>query len=159
MAAPKISEGDTLKTPAGDITVETVENGLVELSDGRRMQDYQIAQGLHSGAINLVPAGTGDRDVYVRFGDIPGGEQSTDYGTGRTEAGVSVYACEEEDGVYYLAGAEIQTVFYLLDRPIYLVSGERVGTGADGEPLIRDVEIEADLKTPKGCGGFVESDV
>jgi len=157
MSAAHYSEGDTLETPTGTVTIESI-NRFVSLSDGRTMRRQDITQGLASGQLDLIPEGTGDRDVYVRFGDLPDGEQSTDHSSGRKEAGVSVYACEEDDGVYYLGGTELQTVFYLLDRPIYLVSGERVGTGADGEPLIRDCEIEADLTTPKGCGGFVERD-
>ena len=155
MAAQHFDEGDTLKTPTGDVTIESIGR-YVTLSDGRTMRQQDIQQGLHTGTIDLVPAGDGERDIYIRFGDIPAGEQSTDYNSGRTLSGVSVYGCEHEGGVYYLAGTELQTVFYLLNRPIYLVSGERVGTGSDGEPVIRNVDVEAELKTPKGCGGFVE---
>ena len=157
MSATQFAEGDTLETPAGTVTIESMQK-FVTLSDGRTMRRQDIVRGLSTGRIDLIPEGTGDRDLYVRFGDIPEGEQSTDHSSGRKESGVSVYAAEEEEDVFYLCGTKLQTVFYLLGRPVYLVSGERIGTGADGEPLIRNVEIESELKTPKGCGGFVQRD-
>ena len=157
MSAKAYSEGDTLKTPSGTVTIDSIQK-FVTLSDGRTMRRQDIIRGLSTGRIDIIPEGTGDRDTYLRFGDIPEGEQSTDHSSGRKESGVSVYASEKDDGVHYLCGTELQTVFFLLDRPIYLVSGERVGTGADGEPLIRDVKIESQMTTPKGCGGFVPQD-
>jgi len=163
----QISEGDTLKTPNGTVTVEQtgLRGGRIKMSDGQQMTYGQIEQGIQTGRVDLIPAGTAERDTYIRFGDLPENERSTDHSSGRKESGVSVYAAESDtpddsaetdaDEAHYLAGTELQTVFYLLDRPVYLVSGERVGTGADGEPLIRDCEIEAELTTPKGCGGFI----
>jgi len=168
MSAPTFDEGDTLKTPAGETEVESIDGRTVTLGSGKQVRVDDVKQGLHAGQLDLIPAGTGERDTYIRFGDLPEDGRSYDSRNDRREAGVSVYACERAatdedapadiDEAYYLAGTMLQTVFGLLDRPIYLVSGERVGTGADGEPVIQDVEIEAELRTPEGVGGFVEAE-
>jgi len=57
--------------------------------------------------------------------------------------------------VEILAGTMLQTVFALMTRDTYLVTGEQVGTGADGEPVLKDVEAVAKLTSPKGVGGWV----
>jgi hypothetical protein len=168
MSAPTFEEGDTLKTPSGKTEIESIDGRMVTLGSGKEVGVDGIKQGLHTGQLDLIPAGTGERDTYIRFGDIPEDERSYDSRNDRQEAGVSVYACERDttdedapadiDEAYYLAGTMLQTVFGMLHRPVYLVSGERVGTGADGEPVIRDVEIEGELRTPEGVGGFVEAE-
>ena len=111
-----------------------------------------------------------DTRLYLRFGSIPEGERSWDNRNNRQEDGVSVYACERDatdddapedvDEAYYLSGTMLQTVFYLMTRDTYLVTGEQVGTGADGEPLLRDVTVVAKVRSPKGIGGWVpEGDI
>jgi hypothetical protein len=157
MSAPTYNEGDTLKTANGETKIESINGRTVELGNGRTLTRDGIGQGLHYGRFDIVPAGTGDRDVYIRFGDLPDDGQSTDHSTGRKHCGVSVFGCEEEDGVYHPTGQSVMEVLLLLPRGASLVSGERVGTGADGEPLIRDIEIEDTLTSPKGCGGFVSA--
>jgi len=109
-----------------------------------------------------------DSELYIRFGSAPESGQSYDNRNDRYEDGVSVYACERDttdedapddvDEAYYLAGTMLQTVFGLMARDIYLVTGEQVGTGADGEPVLADVEAVAELTTPGGVGGFVVSE-
>lgn len=155
MSAQHFEAGDTLRTPSGDVTIESNDGRMVKLGDGRAMPPHHIQQGIHCGKLDVIPAGTGDRDLYIRFGDLPEDGQSTDHTTGRKEHGVSVFGADEEDGVYSVTGAKVMQALLLLPRGAYLVSGERVGTGADGEPVIRDVEIECELTTPKDCGGFV----
>jgi hypothetical protein len=102
-------------------------------------------------------------DVYIRFGDIPDGERSHDHTNDRQEAGVSVYAATVEAsadhaGVYHPTGQKLQQVLLLAHRDTYLVTGEEVGRGEDGEPLLRDVEVVCELASPKGVGGFVPAE-
>lgn len=95
---------------------------------------------------------------YIRFGEIPKDEQSSIYYRGMycgKEIGVSVYDCTFIRGEHHIivpcpvtmGGLDTITgfLFYNKNRPIYLVEGEWVGTGHDGEPLIRDVKIIADI--------------
>lgn len=101
-------------------------------------------------------------DVYIRFGDIPEGERSTNNIDGSKEEGVSVYAAEldrapedvDADVMYVPVGSKVQQVLLLLSRTTYLVTGDEVGTGVDGEPVLRNVEIATELTSPKGCAGF-----
>lgn len=94
------------------------------------------------------------RQLYVRFGDIPDDEKSKIYrgdeGEIGEEDGVSVYPAFEVDGNIVLGltlpitRTTLHTQQHLLeydDRPCYLVSGDYVGKGVDGEPLIRNVSI------------------
>mgnify|MGYP006987603846 CR=1 FL=1 len=56
------------------------------------------------------------------------------------EAGVSCFDAEiAADGSYRLLLTDMLEVSYLTiaDRPAYRLYGERIGTGADGEPLLR----------------------
>ena len=142
----------------GVMTVDNIADGRTETDDGTvEYEAEEIAD------VDLLEID--DSDLYIRFGSIPEGERSRDNRNNRWEDGVSVYACERDatgedapDGVdeaYYLAGTMLQTVFYLMTRDTYLVTGEQVGTGADGEPLLRDVEAVAELSSPSGVGGWV----
>lgn len=150
--------GDTLRTQNGtDLKIESIEGRAVNLSNGQSLHHDGVGQMLHYGELDLIPAGTGDRDVYIRFGDLPDGGQSTDHSSGSKEAGISVYEAVEDDeqeDTYHPAGQQVLAVLLMLNRDVYLLSGERVGTGADGEPLIRDVETEAELEMCGETGGF-----
>lgn len=107
-----------------------------------------------------------ESELYIRFGNTPDDERSYDNRNDRMEDGVSVYDCvrvEIDDEAdtdaeigYAPCGQMIQTIFALMFRDTYLVTGERVGTGADGEPLLRDVEAVAELKTAKGTGAWFQ---
>lgn len=95
---------------------------------------------------------------YLRFGEIPKDEQSSihyrSYYCGK-EKGVSVYHCTfinhkphiilpmpcSEGAVDTLTGF----LFYSSKKPIYLVTGDEIGTGHDGEPLIQNIKIIKDI--------------
>lgn len=90
--------------------------------------------------------------AYVRFGDLPPNGRSSifdgDNGKIAEEAGVSVYEAVLTSGDYRIlvpSPAYYSTFTTMLwlheDRPLYLVEGERIGTGCDGEPLLKDPKI------------------
>lgn len=95
---------------------------------------------------------------YLRFGKIPEDEKSSIHYRGYycgKEEGVSVYHCAIINHkphiilpIPYSEGA-MDTLYGLLfydkDKPVYIVTGKRIGTGHDGEPLIRDVKIIKDI--------------
>ena len=142
----------------GVMTVEHIANGRTEADDGS--VEYAAED-----IADVDPSEISDGELYIRFGAIPEGGRSYDNRNDQWEDGVSVYACEraetDEDApedvgeAYYLAGTMLQTVFALLTRDTYLVTGEQVGTGADGEPVLKNVEAVAELTTPSGVGGWV----
>ena len=146
--------GDVLKTENGDATIESIDDGTVALSDGREVHMSFVTQGRQMGRMELVPNG-GERDTFIRFGDIPEDERSYDASNDCYEDGVSVYGCEKVDGVFVPTGGQVLGAMLIMHRGANLVTGERVGTGADGEPIIRNVEIETELETPEGVNGFV----
>ena len=95
---------------------------------------------------------------YIRFGEIPKDERSSIHYRGMycgKEEGVSVYDCTFIHGNYHIivpcpitmGGLDTLTdfLFYEKDKPVYFVEGDGVGTGHDGEPLIRNVKIIADI--------------
>lgn len=97
---------------------------------------------------------------YIRFGEIPKTEKSKVYRNGDSvigeEPGVSVYDTVFYDGEWKIIYPNPSTEHtaqdindFVLDiaknnsfkRQAYLVSGDKVGTGQDGEPLIVNVKI------------------
>lgn len=77
---------------------------------------------------------------YLRYGSCPKSGRSKNYRDNTLEAGVSVFNAEfAASGKYRIKGDSVQAAsFYQLqDRPAYRVWGEIVGTGADGEPVLR----------------------
>ncbi len=98
------------------------------------------------------------KSLYVRFGDIPDNEQSKIY-NGENEIdienGVSVYsAFIDGDNVILgltlpITKTTLYTQQHLLEydaRPCYLVTGDYVGKGTDGEPLIKNISIIKEIK-------------
>lgn len=98
------------------------------------------------------------KQFYIRFGDIPEGEKSSvwrgDEFIGK-ENGISVYPAFKHNGNIVLGlslpitKTTLHTLQHLLEydnRPCYLVIGDYIGNGADGEPLIRNVEIVEEIK-------------
>jgi hypothetical protein len=85
--------------------------------------------------------------AYLRFKNLPANGRSHNYATGQTEAGISVYELDWDlvAGAWRLCGSATpaQLIINTLrgDVPAYIVTGERVGTGSDGEPLLTDVKI------------------
>lgn len=107
----------------------------------------------------LEKQGENNKSLYIRFGDIPKNEKSKVY-NGEieigTEKGVSVYpAFEDSEGNIVLGlslpitKTSLYTQQHLLEydnRPCYLVSGDYVGKGTDGEPLLRNIKIIREIK-------------
>jgi hypothetical protein len=90
--------------------------------------------------------------MYVRFGEAPASGQSANAETDELEAGVSCYRAEWQNSdrdviCLYVPNDESAGTAGCLEgrRPLYLVEGELVGTGGDGEPLLTNVTcIELD---------------
>lgn len=90
--------------------------------------------------------------LYIRFGRLPKGGKSKNHATGEREKGTSAYRGEydlntglirfsSENG---LSGAALS---YLIEgRQAYLVMGEEISTGSDGEPLLQDISVIGRLK-------------
>lgn len=98
--------------------------------------------------------------VYIRFGKIPENEQSNMKQHSVTigkEKGVSCYKAFYQNGKYLptvpipCTEDTLCTLDYcLLEsskglRPVYLIIGDEVGVGMDKEPLLRNIEILADI--------------
>ena len=97
--------------------------------------------------------------MYLRFGDIPSDEKSRVWRGGELngeENGVSVYdVVIGEDGKISV-GFPLPATESTLDtfigfikyqnRPIFLVDGDFVGRGTDGEPLIKNVKILQEIR-------------
>lgn len=98
--------------------------------------------------------------VYIRFGKIPDGEQSNMKQHSVTigkEKGVSCYHAFYDKGKYLpiipipCTEDTLCTLDYCLNesskglRPVYLIIGDEVGIGADKEPLLRNIQILADI--------------
>jgi hypothetical protein len=88
--------------------------------------------------------------IYLRFGAWPKEERSANYVNDENEWGVSVYparynaeqGCWEydtADSAYHIAYGGMAQILWR--RPVYLVTGDEVGRGQDGEPLLRNVRI------------------
>lgn len=86
----------------------------------------------------------GAKEVYIRFGDIPESGQSTDWSSGRKEKGVSVFRGKilPNGEILPLPGTnqELGSLLTMNDRPLYVIEGEEVGTGADGEPVLANAK-------------------
>jgi len=107
----------------------------------------------------LEKQGENSKSLYIRFGDIPKDEKSKIY-SGETEIGtergVSVYPAFENLAGNIVLGlslpitkTSLYTQQHLLEydnRACYLVSGDYVGKGTDGEPLLRNVKIVREIK-------------
>lgn len=91
------------------------------------------------------------QQVYIRWNELPRGGKSRNYATGKLEKGVSVYAAQYNpllDVYEYadtaLAGAAI--TYLIAGAKAYLVTGKEIGIGTDGEPLLQEVKIIAELE-------------
>lgn len=158
--------GPSPNPSAGIINVKrfklTVDELNKRLDNGRyEPLDCQASKTLDKDALPVA----GD-DVYIRFGDIPENERSFNHTDNCHEDGVSVYAAEvaavpaESDapGMFVPVGQKLQQIIMLAQRDTYLVTGDEVGRGVDGEPVLRDVEIVAELERGDEASGWVVSE-
>ena len=78
---------------------------------------------------------------FIRFGDIPQTGFSVNHRNNQQELGVSVYPAkfvENDYSVLFTPAGEGTYLFSkLAERPVYRVYGEVVGTGSDGEPVLK----------------------
>ncbi len=95
------------------------------------------------------------RSLYIRFGRLPRGGRSRNYVTGQLEPGVSVYRARYNartdalDASGALAGTYLH--YLIAGKQAYLVAGDEVSTGSDGEPVLANARIIAELVvTPDG---------
>lgn len=83
----------------------------------------------------------GGEDGYVRYGSLPAGGRSRNHRDQVAELGVSVFRAQfGADGIWRVlirSEAEHATWLHVRDRTPYRVYGDVVGTGADGEPVLR----------------------
>lgn len=91
--------------------------------------------------------------MYLRFGEIPANGKSGiykgDLGKIGEEIGVSCYRGVIIDDAVYIIMPHIQstTYYWLLDEynrgkiNLYVIEGEEIGIGTDGEPLLKDPTI------------------
>ena len=87
--------------------------------------------------------------LYIRYGEIPPDEKSKIHNRAGEiigeEAGVSVFEYIEGRGIVVPDNEIARDDFFKLSNTFwknhYLVSGEEVGIGSDGEPLINNIKI------------------
>ena len=96
--------------------------------------------------------------LFIRFGEIPEDERSTIYSYGKEsgkEQGVSCYrAIIDENDVIHIClplpftesrWNVLQGFIHYDDRNAYIITGNIVGYGSEGEPLITNVKIVRNL--------------
>lgn len=94
------------------------------------------------------------RPLYLRFGTWPKNERSmiTEAMPSVHELGVSVYRAgyDATSGSYFIAPDEdlrmdtaYEAYMQYSSRPVFLVTGEEIGLGGAGEPVLRRVKVVA----------------
>nr|DAV18300.1 MAG TPA: hypothetical protein [Caudoviricetes sp.] len=82
---------------------------------------------------------------YLRLGEIPTNESSYNFLTKCQEAGVSVF--EYVDSKPVLSNLQLVDSFSgRNDHKAYVVTGDVVGVGFDGEPLLKNVNIIREIE-------------
>lgn len=85
---------------------------------------------------------TGKSRIYNRVGEIIGEEK-----------GISVFEYIEGRGIVVPDNQNAQDDFFMLSKsywkPAYLVIGDEVGIGRDGEPLLKHVKIVKTIRAAK----------
>jgi hypothetical protein len=99
---------------------------------------------------------------YIRFNDLPKNGISKNHATGEYEKGVSCYGAEFdltsetfkilEDGTDCSAA-----IGYAIERAnVYLLTGDCIDRGSDGEPVLANVKIVSQLKYDVDRDGFIQ---
>jgi hypothetical protein len=101
------------------------------------------------------------KDVFVRYGDLPEGGKSKDFASGNYEKGVSVFRGKIlPDGSLLpmpKTNQELGSLLTMNKRPMYVVTGDVVGVGADGEPVLANAKKIKPIEAAKkifGIGGI-----
>lgn len=95
--------------------------------------------------------------TYIRYGELPPTGKSRIYNrVGEIigeEVGISVFEYIEGRGIVVPDNKDAQDDFFTLSKsywkPAYLVMGEEVGIGRDGEPLLKNVKVVKTIRTAK----------
>lgn len=138
---------------------ERIRKTLIEYIKGIKSWNYFLGISKEQMIAWLEKQDNSDKSLYIRFGDIPTNGKSKVY-NGEIEIGIeegiSVYpAFEDKEGNIILGlnlpitKTSLHTQQHLLEydnRPCYLVTGDYVGKGTDGEPLIKNVRIIKEIK-------------
>ena len=114
--------------------------------------------------IEMLNPNIGNKRYYIRFGKIPPTERSRVYGGGEVvgeEVGVSCYDAAYIDGKWRIVypnpckETTVDTLHGLIlgccgvnkfeDNDAFLITGDRVGYGSDGEPLVRNITVIANI--------------
>lgn len=153
MAAEKPEALDS-KYPTVDAAIAAAEKYGFELScrgvDGRGDPMAKMIHVETKSALDALIAASdakwaGAKPCYVRYGKLPKGGRSINHADGSLEAGVSVYYGERlpsgEARALPRSNMELAGALSIMDRQLYIVTGELAGTGSDGEPVLRNCRI------------------
>lgn len=106
----------------------------------------------------IIDKTTGAKTAYIRYGGLPRDRRSYNSRENVYEAGVSVYRADVYPAEYTngagkaflldhytldLDGVDFVSTMFITrsERAAYLVTGDEIGTGADGEPILANVRI------------------
>lgn len=86
---------------------------------------------------------------YIRFGAIPESGRSINHATREPESGVSCYRLVRIGAEWRIDGA-IGSYMELSSSglPLYEIAGDEIGTGSDGEPILRNARIVRKMRNP-----------
>lgn len=79
--------------------------------------------------------------TYIRFCKVPHDERSYNFMRNRKEIGVSVFKADANNMPILENVEQAKSLWARLNRRHYLVTGEVVGIGQDGEPLLQNVKV------------------
>lgn len=91
----------------------------------------------------------GARSVYLRFGNLPSGGKSKNHSDGATESGVSVFRGEllPNGEARIISDHNFQMGSLMMgglqSRKLYVVTGDEIGIGSDGEPTLKKAKQES----------------
>ena len=153
MAAEKPEELDNKYSTLDDAIAAAEKYGFTLISRGVDGRGDPMAKMVHvetkaalDALISASNAKWADaKPCFVRYGKLPKGGRSINHADGSLEAGVSVYYGERlpsgEARALPRSNMELAGALSIRDRQLYIVTGELVGTGSDGEPVLRNCRI------------------
>lgn len=117
--------------------------------------------------VRWPPEGIDLHRTYIRFGALPKDGYSRNHASDESKSGVSAFECMWDPckGTWHIAGSAVVGAALLgnmLDHHVYLLYGDRVGTGSDGEPVLENPQVIEELSAVSEspfCLDYVQSDV
>lgn len=125
-----------------DVDSIEVHNEIKELAD------YASSLVRESLTIKKISFSTKEANekTYLRIGIVPKNEESFNYLTKQNENGVSVF--ELKDGKPVLNNLQLVDSYAgRSDSQAFIVTGEEIGIGNDGEPLLKNVKYISKIDT------------